>query len=102
MCPPPHPRPRYTGGASFLRTLLVPGIGVPGSAHPSWQQSGMGSGAGNTPDPVAEGFPFPRGSRENCFPLLFKPLLQPVPPACVYSPAGLVSLFTCLPQDSLG
>lgn len=50
----------------------------------------MGSGAGDTPVPMAEGFPFPLGDRENSFPLLFEPFLQPVPPACVHSPAGLV------------
>lgn len=94
---PPIPGPDAPGEHPSSRHSWSPAYQhIPAGRGAEWE-AGLG-----TLLSLAEGFPFPWGSRENCFPLLFKPLLQPVPPACVYSPAGLVSLFTCLPQDSLG
>lgn len=103
MCVPPFPS-RGTPGEHLLTGCSWSLVErEPGSAHPlilGWQESRMGSGDGNTSAPVAKGFLFPLRSRVS--PLLFKALLQPVPPARVYSPTGLANLLTCLPRDSPG
>lgn len=98
----PPCRPQYLREHLPTGCSRSPAEGDPDSALPLVPGKRDGKRGWGRSCPVAEGFPFPLGDRENSLPLLFKALLQPVPPARAHSPAGLVKPLYLLSSGLTG
>lgn len=65
---PPHPWPRYTGGASFLWTLLVPSVGGPWLCTSQLAGERNGKRSWEHSCPRGRGFPISTGEQGKLFP----------------------------------